>query len=236
MKDSAKLLNFNVNRELKFSVYRSVDFNTRRDLSFNLNRDLSFNTNRDLGFGKRGVVFRGYVCPICRAPVAKNAPQCDECGVKFEQPKQQAQKPKARQNEWDRDKSTQEADAVSKEPAKPETQKPPRITAPERRSTFACPICSKILYVGIDRCPSCAAQFAASAAVPPPASPDLQAMVFCTSCNFTIPPNDRFCRRCGSPRPKGTGNTLVSWDEYSGRDDGIISWDEYSNREKEVKT
>lgn len=244
MKDSAKLLNFNVNRELKFSVYRSVDFNTRRELSFNLNRDLSFNTNRDLGFGKRGVVFRGYVCPKCRAPVAKNAPQCDECGVKFEQPaKQQVQKQKLRQNDWDRNMSTQEADAISKEPTKPVTQGPPRIhnrdnsthvQTPERRSTFGCPVCGKILYVGVDRCPSCAAQFTASAAVPPLSigNSDIQTMVFCTNCNYTIPPNDRFCRRCGSPRPKGSGNTLVSWDEYTGqsRDDGIVSWDEYSKR------
>jgi predicted amidophosphoribosyltransferase len=242
MKDSAKLLNFNVNRELKFSVFRPVDFNTKRDLSFNINRDLSFNSSRDLGFGKRGVVFRGYVCPKCRAPVAKNAPQCDECGVKFEQPvKQQLQK--ARQNDWDRNKSTQEADAVSKEPANPVPQSPSRIhnrddasqvQTPERRSTFECPSCSKILYVGIDRCPACATQFASSAAIPPPPkrNPDIQAMVFCANCNYSIPPNDRFCRRCGSPRPKGSGNTMATWNEYTekGRDDGIVSWDEYSKR------
>jgi ribosomal protein L40E len=243
MKDSAKLLNFNVNRELKFSVFRPVDFNTRRELSFNLNRDLSFNTNRDLGFGKRGVVFRGYVCPICRAPVAKNAPQCDECGVKFEQPaKQQVQKSTVRKNEWDRNKSTQEADAVSNESEMPPSQKSPRIherdepsqvKTPERRSTFGCPVCGKILYVGVERCPGCSAQFGASTAAPsPPQNANAQSTVFCTNCNFSIPPSDRFCRRCGSARPKGSGNTLVSWDEYSGqnKDNGIVSWDEYSKR------
>jgi ribosomal protein L40E len=254
MKDSAKLLNFNVNRELKFSVFRSVDFNTRRELSFNLNRDLSFNTNRDLGFGKRGVVFRGYVCPICRAPVAKSAPQCDECGVKFEQPAKQ-QKQKARENDWDRNKSTQEADAISKEPAKPVAQGPPRIHNRDNtsqmltsnkpplvqtpRSTFECPVCGKILYVGVDRCPGCAVLFSASGGVPPPPSNSAaQTIATCTNCNFSIPPSDRFCRRCGSPRPKGPGNTQASWGEYTGqsRDDGIVSWDEYSNREKEVKT
>jgi ribosomal protein L40E len=256
MKDSAKLLNFNVNRELKFTVFRPVDFDTRRELSFNLNRDLNFSTNRDLGFGKRGVVFRGYVCPVCRSPVAKNAPKCDECGVKFEQPaKQQVQKPKARENDWDRNKSTQEADAISKEPSKPAAQSPPRIhnrddvshvqiperappvQTPERRSTFECPGCSKILYVGTERCPGCSMQFASSTgAPPPPLSSDVQTMVFCTNCNYSIPPNDRFCRRCGSPRPKGSGNTLISWDEYNslGKGDGIVSWDEYSKSGKEA--
>jgi len=241
MKDSAKLLNFNVNRELKFSVFRPVDFNTKRDLSFNINRDLSFSSDRDLGFGKRGVVFRGYVCPKCRAPVARDAPQCDECGVKFELPAKQ-QKPKARQNNWDRNSSTQEADAISKEPVKPAPPRSSRIHAPEkasqaptpeRRSTFGCPVCGKILYVGVDRCPGCAAQFAASGAVPPPPQGDsgIQTMVFCTSCNYSIPPNDRFCRSCGSPRPKGSNITQVSWDEYKSQGSGgIVSWDEYSKR------
>ncbi|MBA3044886.1 MAG: zinc ribbon domain-containing protein [Candidatus Thermoplasmatota archaeon] len=233
MKDSAKLLNFNVNRELNFSVFRSVDVNTRRALSFQINRDLNFSSNRDLGFGKRGVVFRGYVCPICGAPVAKNAPQCAECGVKFEQPAKE-QKKEIRQNEWDRELGNQEPDQAPDKPTRKASPKSSRVQAPERRSTFGCPVCGKVLYVGTERCPGCAAQFTSSTAIPPPpqGNSDVQTTVICTNCNSSIQPKDQFCRRCGSARPKGSGKTLISWDEYnsSGRDDGIVSWDEYSKR------
>lgn len=226
MKDSAKLLNFNVNRELKFSVFRQVDFNTRRELSFNLNRDLSFLTNRDLGFGKRGVVFRGYVCPVCRSPVAKDALRCDECGVKFEQPAKKAQK------------------KASTAPDPSRLAKPDRgfglhtaykDAVPQRRSTFECPGCGKILYVGAEQCPGCMTQFTDNAPPPaPPVKPNSEApkTAACTNCGYGIPPQDRFCRRCGSPKPAQANRTLVSWDEYadSHKDSGMISWDEYSKR------
>jgi len=221
MKDSAKLLNFNVNRELKFSVFRQVDFDTRRTLSFNLNRDLSFLTNRDLGFGKRGVVFRGYVCPVCRAPVAKDAPQCDECGVKFEQPAKKASKKAPTAPGTSRLSSQDRAFTDKKAPA------------PQRRSTFECPGCGKILYVGAEQCPGCMTLFTADAPSPPaPPKAEAPKVVACTNCGYGIPPQDRFCRRCGSPKPAQSDRTMVSWDEYTdtGKDDGIVSWDEYSKR------
>ena len=246
MKDSAKLLNFNVNRELKFSVFRPIDFDPRRALSFNVNRNLSFSSRRDLGFGKHGVVFRGYVCSVCGSPVAKDAPQCDACGVKFEQSvKQQAQK--QREDYWGRNQSIQEADKpptettqqphqnppIRKAPAKaspPQVRtSPPQAQTPQRRNSFECPVCSRILFVGVTQCPSCSTQFGTPSAVPSlQPNPTVQTVVFCASCNYNISPNDRFCRRCGSPRPKG--NTLVTWDDSRISDGGIISWDESSTR------
>src|SRR6266508_3373823 len=72
----ADLLNFNPNRELEFSPGRPLEFDSRRALEFN--------ANRDLGFGRRGVVFRGCVCPICGALVTEDAKRCNECGTVFD--------------------------------------------------------------------------------------------------------------------------------------------------------
>ena len=101
MKDSAKLLSFNVNRNLKFKVFRGVSFNLDRSLDFDNDRDLSFDSGRDLGFGKRGVIFRGYVCPVCGAPVAKDASKCDECDVQFERTITRKEK-RSQKKSWDR--------------------------------------------------------------------------------------------------------------------------------------
>lgn len=81
--DVTKLLNFNVDRKLEFDSGRYLQFNPNRKLHFNLNRDLSFDLNRDLGFGKRGVIFRGYVCSSCGGLVNPMARECDECGAIF---------------------------------------------------------------------------------------------------------------------------------------------------------
>jgi hypothetical protein len=229
MKDSSKLLNFNVNRDLNFKVFRGVGFGIRRNLSFDCDRALSFDVNRDLGFGKRGVVFRGYVCPICGAPVAKDAANCDECGVKFERTARE--ETKSRKKSWEREKTR-------KPPASTSVKKPPKVPkTKQRRSTFQCPVCSKLLYVGTAKCPGCNVAFSTSGSSfetsrPSKTSQASTGPVFCSNCNYKIPSADRFCRRCGSPRPKGTGGTTVSWDEYKGRDrkEGIISWDEYSNK------
>ncbi len=71
-----ELLNFNPNRTLEFDSGRTLEFDP--------GRGLEFNPNRDLGFGQRGVVFRGFVCPICGALVTEDAPRCPECGTVFE--------------------------------------------------------------------------------------------------------------------------------------------------------
>jgi hypothetical protein len=80
----ADLLNFNPSRKLDFSSGRPLQFDPRRSLEFDPRRVLDFVPNRDLGFGRRGVVFRGYVCPICGALVTENAPRCSECGAIFD--------------------------------------------------------------------------------------------------------------------------------------------------------
>ncbi len=69
------ILNFNPNRDL--------EFDSGRPLEFSPGRGLEFNPNRDLGFGQRGVVFRGYVCPICGALVTEDTVKCPECGTVF---------------------------------------------------------------------------------------------------------------------------------------------------------
>jgi len=81
--DGTKLLEFDVNRELKFDLNRTLGFSPSRRLLFNVNRELNFDSRRDLGFGKRGVIFRGFICPRCGAMVAKGAKRCDECRVLF---------------------------------------------------------------------------------------------------------------------------------------------------------
>jgi len=78
------LLQFNPSRDLSFDWHRDLTFDSNRDLVFNPERDLSFDAGRDLGFGKRGPVFRGYVCPICGAQVTADQPSCTECGAVFE--------------------------------------------------------------------------------------------------------------------------------------------------------
>ncbi len=82
----AGYLNFDPNRELEFEPGRPLEFDTGRPLDFQPTRELEFQPNRDLGFGHRGVVFRGYICPICGALVAPDATSCNECGTVFEGP------------------------------------------------------------------------------------------------------------------------------------------------------
>jgi hypothetical protein len=79
-----KLLNFDSSRKLGFDLDRALGFSSDRDLIFNIDRELSFFPNRDLGFGKRGVIFRGYVCSNCKALVNPMAVECNECGAVFE--------------------------------------------------------------------------------------------------------------------------------------------------------
>ncbi len=82
----AGYLNFDPNRKLEFEPGRPLEFDSGRPLDFQPSRELEFQPNRDLGFGHRGVVFRGYICPICGALVAPDATSCNECGAVFEGP------------------------------------------------------------------------------------------------------------------------------------------------------
>lgn len=78
------LLEFNPNRDLGFDPNRTIDVDPNRGVLFDPNRDLGFAPDRDLGFGKKGVVFRGFVCPVCGASVTEDQPTCMECGAVFE--------------------------------------------------------------------------------------------------------------------------------------------------------
>ena len=113
------LLEFKPNRDLSFDPRRDLGFNPRRDLGFDSGRDLTFQPGRDLGFGKRGRVFRGYVCPVCNAAVTAEQPKCTECGAVFE--------PKA--VERMKAKAPPPAPALS----------PPRAPTPPAPSVFAAP-------------------------------------------------------------------------------------------------
>ena len=132
MKDTAKLLNFNSNRDLSFDTERGVDFNLDRQLGFDVNRELSFDVNRDLEIRYRGVVFRGFVCPRCGGLVAEDAKECDECHIQF---KQETHKNKEKKRERKR---------KGKRQAPGKTRGKQGRT--EQRATFNCPNCSKLLY------------------------------------------------------------------------------------------
>ncbi len=79
-----EVLGFNPNRDLGFDPHRDRGFDPDRELGFDPGRERGFLTDRDLGFGKRGPVFRGYVCPICGAQVTADQPSCTECGAVFD--------------------------------------------------------------------------------------------------------------------------------------------------------
>ena len=232
MKDSSKLLSFNVNRDLKFKAFRGVGFNVNRNLAFDSDRDLLFDSSRDLRFGKLGVIFRGYVCPVCGAPVAKDASKCDECDVQFEKTVTRKQK-RSQKKTWDRGEIKRTPSNKSHSTKKSPPKSPASKT---RRSTFQCPVCDKLLYVGASKCPGCDVIFNEESrkAKSPPRSRERAAapgIVYCLKCNYKIPPVDKFCRRCGASRPHGSGTT-VSWQEFQTREhnDGLVSWDEYSGR------
>ena len=78
-----QLLNFNPHRGLGFDPSDGVDFDIDRDRFFDADRALTFDSDRDLGFGKRGPVFRGFVCPVCNAAVTETQASCTECGATF---------------------------------------------------------------------------------------------------------------------------------------------------------
>ena|SRR2546422_6900639 len=78
------ILQFDPNRGLGFDPNRGLEFDPGRARGFDPNRDLDFDIHRDLGFGKKGPVFRGFVCPVCGAGVTEDQPRCDQCGAVFD--------------------------------------------------------------------------------------------------------------------------------------------------------
>ncbi len=240
MRDSTKMLNFDTNRELNFDPSRGVDFESQRDLVFDLNRDLSFDLDRELDIRKRGVIFRGYVCPVCGAAVASDTPDCDECGVQFK-PAVKEEK-KETQKAWVRGEKTSGSSTVVGHPSheKSRSRKQQSKKASKRqeyRDTFQCPVCGKLLYTGTGTCPGCEMEFGTSEQeeIKPQTKIEQVGPRTCTSCGYDMPASDGFCRRCGAPvgEKKAANTVTVSWDEYKGRNrkDGIISWDEFSDEE-----
>jgi predicted amidophosphoribosyltransferase len=85
MKDSSKMLNFNLNRTLAFEAERRVDLSPDRELLFSSVRELQFDLDRELGIRGRGVIFRGYVCAGCGTDISRDAVECTGCGAILEQ-------------------------------------------------------------------------------------------------------------------------------------------------------
>ncbi len=176
----ANLLNFNSTRDLGFSHARELQFDLNRELVFDANRDLTFDPNRDLGFGRRGVLFRGYVCPTCGALVSAGATSCSECGARFDEPEVRG----APLEESVKTSGFEREETATPTPESPST--PPR----ERRAPPPPP-----------------PQARRQAPPPPPApapaltSPPMSASPasrFCPNCGARSWQGDAFCWNCGA--------------------------------------
>jgi len=174
-----QLLNFNPNRDLTFNPARGVDFDVNRERQFDHDRDLQFDQERDLGFGKRGPVFRGFICPVCGAAVTETQTSCTECGANF------------LLNPSDRDLAAPAKQPKAKRPPKLKPRKPearsdrpvaspPRAPAPASApAAGACSRCGARVLTTDTFCWNCGARFAPSESVPlgpqstePPATRD----------------------------------------------------------------
>lgn len=140
----ADLLNFNPYRNLEFDSGRPLEFDSHRPLEFDSGRTLGFQANRDLGFGRRGVVFRGYVCPICGSLVTEDAKRCTECGAVFESSPRAAHPP---------------ASPAAEMPAKPGKSTPPASKggAPQAPMVY-CAYCGVKLKRADPFCWNCGAK------------------------------------------------------------------------------
>lgn len=150
----ADILNFNPERNLGFDPDRTLGFTPGRHLQFNPGRELDFQPNRDLGFGHRGIVFRGYVCPICGALASEDATKCTECGAIFEStPRAQGPPvPAAPPESRDREKARR---------GSPETQAaggPPELTARRGEKARFCAFCGAKLKPTDSFCWNCGAR------------------------------------------------------------------------------
>jgi len=142
----AGYLNFDPNRKLEFEPGRPLMFDSGRPLDFLFSRELEFQPNRDLGFGQRGVVFRGYICPICGALVAPDATSCNECGTVFEGPPTPPP-PKPPAASPGRPPAVRTPAAAPKRPA-----------PPAKPGILYCAYCGVQLHTGDTFCWNCGAQ------------------------------------------------------------------------------
>lgn len=200
MKDSSKLLNFNINRKLGFSELRQVDIELNRNLNFNLDRNLSFNLNRELDIRMKGVVFRAYVCPNCNTQVMRYASRCDGCGVEFEVEKQQpSNSPVAPQRTIKRFHITNTKFSGKT----PTTRHKKRQPQTRRREIFGCPNCGTALYVGTSRCSKCNMIFRHTAKSMSERSMSSDSAIYCSYCGYPMSANSSSCSRCNAPRASG---------------------------------
>src|SRR3989442_10265624 len=80
------VMEFNPTRDLSFNSNRERGFDPGRPLLFDAARDRDFHPDRDLPFGKRGVVFRGFICPICGVSVTPDQPALTDFDAMFDRP------------------------------------------------------------------------------------------------------------------------------------------------------
>ncbi len=146
-------LGFDPNRKLEFETGRPLDFNPGRSLEFQPSRELEFNPNRDLGFGHRGIVFRGYICPICGALVSPDAPSCNECGTVFEGGLETPAAPP----ETPPPPAPPPAKKPPAAPARPPAAAPKRSPPPQAGIAY-CPYCGVQLRAGVSFCWNCGAR------------------------------------------------------------------------------
>ncbi|MBI5000755.1 MAG: zinc ribbon domain-containing protein [Euryarchaeota archaeon] len=170
MDDSAIYLSFKTRRSLTFQTSRPLDFDFRRELAFSTNRPLNFDFRRGVPFGKRGVTFRGYVCPVCSVAVLPDAKSCDQCGTLF----------------------------VIEDAARvPPPRSPNVVKSAQKARYFACVRCNASLPVGARQCGKCGTLFSSSA--PPPPPPPAMGVVFCPGCDLKVASDSDYCPQCGSP-------------------------------------
>ena len=199
MQDSAKLLGFSASRALNFNSSRALSIPIDRQLQFDSDRDLSFDFSRELPYGKRGVLFRGYACPVCGAGVYADAKRCDECGVAFAAPQAERIPPKATKTK-SQDYREQKNMQSRKAPQQPVKKAQPMAAPPIRKpTTFQCPVCNAPVPVGSASCPKCTVQFVFQASPPPPED----ALVLCPICDLKASSRTDYCTRCGEPLSPG---------------------------------
>lgn len=199
MQDSAKLLGFSASRTLNFNSSRALSIPLGRQLQFDSDRDLSFDSSRELPYGKRGVLFRGYACPVCGAGVYAEAKQCDECGVAFAAPQEPNLPAKAQPSKSQdyREQKNMPSRQAARQPIK---KAQPLATPPPRKpSTFQCPVCNAQVAAGSTTCPNCSVQFVFQATPPPPED----ALVQCPICDLRVSSKTDYCTRCGEPLSPG---------------------------------
>lgn len=141
----AGYLNFDPNRKLEFEPGRPLEFEPGRPLEFLPTRELDFQPNRDLGFGHRGIVFRGYICPICGALVAPDSTSCNECGTVFEGPPAPPPPPPPVPPPSGRRRGS----------VPPTTEAPRKPMAPTKSGISYCPYCGVQLHAGDSFCWNC---------------------------------------------------------------------------------